>query len=64
RFTILSSREWKLMMTRRPQGIPYTNDMLRCRLKDISKKVKASKTEVDENPRSRSAVMRVTEKIA
>jgi len=47
-----------------PQGIPYTNDMLRCRLKDISKKVKASKGEVDENPRSRSAVMRVTEKIA
>jgi len=47
-----------------PQGIPYTNDMLRCRLKDISKKVKASKHEVDENPRSRSAVMRVTEKIA
>jgi 16S rRNA (cytosine1402-N4)-methyltransferase len=47
-----------------PQGIPYTNDMLRCRLKDISKKVKASKSEVDENPRSRSAVMRVTEKIA
>lgn len=47
-----------------PQGIPYTNDMLRCRLKDISKKVKASKGEVDENPRARSAVMRVTEKIA
>ena len=47
-----------------PQGIPYTNDMLRCRLKDISKKVKASKGEVDDNPRSRSAVMRVTEKIA
>lgn len=47
-----------------PQGIPYTNDMLRCRLKDISKKVKASKGEVDVNPRSRSAVMRVTEKIA
>ncbi len=47
-----------------PLGIPYTNDMLRCRLKDISKKVKASKAEVDENPRSRSAVMRVTEKIA
>ncbi|NQZ30039.1 MAG: 16S rRNA (cytosine(1402)-N(4))-methyltransferase RsmH [Oceanospirillaceae bacterium] len=46
------------------QGIPYTNDMLRCRLKDISKKVKASKGEVDENPRSRSAVMRVCEKIA
>ncbi len=47
-----------------PAGIPYTNDMLRCRLKDISKKVKASKREVDDNPRSRSAVMRVTEKIA
>ena len=47
-----------------PQGIPYTNDMLRCRLKDISKKVKASKGEISENPRSRSAVMRVTEKIA
>ena len=47
-----------------PQGIPYTNDMLRCRLKDISKKVRASKDEVSINPRSRSAVMRVTEKIA
>lgn len=47
-----------------PAGIPYTNDMLRCRLRDISKKVKASKHEVDYNPRSRSAVMRVAEKIA
>ncbi|MGB1237326.1 MAG: 16S rRNA (cytosine(1402)-N(4))-methyltransferase RsmH [Pseudomonadales bacterium] len=47
-----------------PKGIPYTNDMLKCRLKDITKKLKASRTEVDDNPRSRSAVMRVTEKIA
>ena len=47
-----------------PQGIPYTNDMLRCRLKDISKKVKASSGEVNQNPRARSAVMRVSEKIA
>ena len=47
-----------------PQGIPYTNDKLRCRLKDNSKKVKASSGEVNQNPRARSAVMRVSEKIA
>ncbi len=47
-----------------PMGVPVTVDQLNRRLKDISKAVKASSAEVDKNVRSRSAVMRVAEKIA
>lgn len=47
-----------------PMSIPVTNDMLRQRLKAVGKMVKASATEVGENPRSRSAVMRIATKIA
>lgn len=47
-----------------PLSIPITNDMLNQRLKAVGKMVKASAAEVDENPRSRSAVMRIATKIA
>jgi 16S rRNA (cytosine1402-N4)-methyltransferase len=47
-----------------PPGLPVTDDRLNKRLKRIGKAVKASNKEVSENPRSRSAVMRVAEKIA
>lgn len=47
-----------------PMSIPVTSDMLKQRLKAVGKMVKASATEVDENPRSRSAVMRIATKIA
>ncbi len=47
-----------------PRGIPFTNDMLKQRLKAVGKMVKASTDEVEANPRSRSAVMRIATKIA
>jgi 16S rRNA (cytosine1402-N4)-methyltransferase len=46
-----------------PMSIPITTDMLNQRLKAVGKMVKASSSEVDINPRSRSAVMRIATKI-
>lgn len=46
-----------------PPGIPFTDDMLNKRLKSVTKAVKASRKEVDDNPRSRSAVMRAAVKL-
>lgn len=45
-----------------PEGIPFTQSMLNQRLKGLGKALKATAAEVDANPRSRSAVMRVAEK--
>ncbi|NKB75914.1 MAG: 16S rRNA (cytosine(1402)-N(4))-methyltransferase RsmH [Gammaproteobacteria bacterium] len=47
-----------------PPDMPITNDMLKPKLKLISKRIKAGKQELDRNRRSRSAVMRVAEKEA
>ncbi|PCJ25080.1 MAG: hypothetical protein COA96_08015 [SAR86 cluster bacterium] len=47
-----------------PRDLPISQDMLNPRLKQINKRVKASAQEVGKNPRARSAVMRVAEKIA
>jgi 16S rRNA (cytosine1402-N4)-methyltransferase len=47
-----------------PAGVPVTDAALNRRMKLVGKATKASDTEVDENVRSRSAVMRVAEKIA
>ena len=47
-----------------PAGVPVTDAALNRRMKLIGKATKASAAEVDENVRSRSAVMRVAEKIA
>ena len=47
-----------------PRGIPFTNDMLEIRFKNIGKAVKASSDETEDNTRARSAVMRVAEKVA
>lgn len=47
-----------------PAGMPVTEAMLEKKLKLVGKAVKASEREVNENIRSRSAVMRVAEKIA
>jgi 16S rRNA (cytosine1402-N4)-methyltransferase len=47
-----------------PRGVPVTADMLDQRLKLVGKAVKASDAEVTENVRSRSAVMRVAEKLS
>jgi len=46
-----------------PRGLPIQDSQLNKRLTKISKAVKASKGEVEFNVRSRSAVMRVAEKI-
>lgn len=46
-----------------PKGVPVTEDMLNKRLKHIGKAQKASVAEVEENVRSRSAIMRVAIKL-
>ena len=47
-----------------PKGLPVPQSMLNQRLKAIGKPVKASDEEVENNVRSRSAIMRVAEKLA
>lgn len=47
-----------------PRGLPIPQDMLSPKLNPIGKRIKASALEVDRNSRSRSAVMRVAQKIA
>lgn len=47
-----------------PPGIPFTQDQLRIRLKAEGKAVKAGKQELSDNPRARSAVMRIATKLA
>jgi 16S rRNA (cytosine1402-N4)-methyltransferase len=47
-----------------PKGVPVTDEQLNKRLRSLGKVIKASEAEVDYNPRARSAVMRVAEKIA
>ncbi|QFU74974.1 16S rRNA (cytosine(1402)-N(4))-methyltransferase RsmH [Halioglobus maricola] len=47
-----------------PPGVPVTDAALNRRMKLVGKAVKASEEELGENVRSRSAVMRVAEKIA
>ena len=47
-----------------PRDLPVLQEMLNPRLRPIGKAIKASLGEVNRNPRARSAVMRVAEKIA
>lgn len=47
-----------------PRGLPIMEKDIIRRMRSIGKKIKASAQEVDANPRSRSAVMRVAEKVA
>lgn len=47
-----------------PAGVPVTVDQLNRRLKSVGKAVRAGTTELEANVRSRSAIMRVAEKIA
>ena len=46
-----------------PRGLPLTEDQITRRLKPVGKAVRATKEEIEGNPRSRSAVMRVAEKM-
>jgi 16S rRNA (cytosine1402-N4)-methyltransferase len=47
-----------------PPHFPVTADQLNPKVKLIGKAIKASEQEVDVNPRARSAVLRVVEKLA
>ncbi len=47
-----------------PKGLPVRQSELKPRLKHIGKAIKVSEAEIRQNPRSRSAIMRVAEKIA
>lgn len=47
-----------------PRGLPVTEAQIVRRLRSVGKAIKASPEEVEKNPRARSAVMRVAEKIA
>ncbi|WP_110602390.1 16S rRNA (cytosine(1402)-N(4))-methyltransferase RsmH [Salinicola lusitanus] len=49
--------------THLPRGMPVREDQLHKRLKPVGKAMRASDSEVDANPRARSAVMRVAEKL-
>lgn len=69
-FHSLEDRIVKRFMRRQAEGdqlpayLPVTDSEKNRKLKLVSKAIKASPSEVAENPRSRSAVMRVAEKIA
>ena len=47
-----------------PLGVPVTQDQLRPRLRRIGKAIRPSAAEVEVNPRARSAVLRVAERLA
>ena len=47
-----------------PAGVPVTQEQLRPRLRRIGKAIRPSATEVKTNPRARSAVLRVAERLA
>lgn len=49
--------------THLPAGIPLTQDQLQCDLKLLSKAIRPSTQEVTANPRARSAVMRVAQRL-
>jgi len=46
-----------------PEGLPVTADMINPTLKKIGKAVRAGQQELGENPRARSAIMRIAEKL-
>ena len=45
-----------------PDGLPITADMLNQTLKKVGKTVKATREELDQNPRARSAIMRIAQR--
>jgi len=46
-----------------PKGLPIREEQLNKRMRSCGKAIKASDSEVDANVRSRSAIMRVAEKL-
>ena len=53
----------KAMGDKLPKGLPIMDSDLNRELRAVGKAIKASKTEVEKNPRSRSAILRVAEKL-
>jgi 16S rRNA (cytosine1402-N4)-methyltransferase len=47
-----------------PRGLPITQDQIQVRLKKIGAAIKASEAEISVNPRARSAVLRIAEKLS
>jgi len=47
-----------------PRGVPITADRVRPRLRAVGKAIQASPAEVAANPRARSAVLRVAERLS
>lgn len=45
-----------------PEGLPVTADMLNPTLKKVGKTVKATQEELNQNPRARSAIMRIAQR--
>jgi 16S rRNA (cytosine1402-N4)-methyltransferase len=46
-----------------PPGLPVTDAQMNRRLRAVGKDIRAGKAELEENPRSRSAVLRVAERL-
>ena len=46
-----------------PRGVPLRDDQVRRTLRAVGRAVKASAREIADNPRARSAVMRVAERL-
>ncbi|MDH5613502.1 MAG: 16S rRNA (cytosine(1402)-N(4))-methyltransferase, partial [Gammaproteobacteria bacterium] len=46
-----------------PLDLPVTQAQLKPRLREVGKAIKPGKTETEQNPRARSAVLRVAEKL-
>ncbi len=47
-----------------PPDLPVTFDQINPKMKLVGKAIRASKSEIDRNPRARSAVLRIAEKLA
>jgi 16S rRNA (cytosine1402-N4)-methyltransferase len=47
-----------------PRGLPIKGERFKARLNSIGKPIKASLKEVDVNPRARSAILRIAEKLS
>ena len=47
-----------------PRGLPVKGSHFKARLKSIGKPIKPSVEEINDNPRARSAILRIAEKLS
>ena len=47
-----------------PRGLPIKGDAFKSRLQSIGKPIKPSMAEINSNPRARSAILRIAEKLS